>query len=150
MFKFYFKLLRLESTRIAGIYWKGGRRQGAIAGLIAGMTVWLYTLALPGLFGIEAMQAARRAGGAAPTPPAATPRAVPPVCHRSVSTQLATPIDGPLRTPPPPMCRIRIWTKYLSLSMSYLSLSMSSLSLSLYVRSLSMPLDSLPHLASIS
>ena len=43
---------------IAGIYWKGGRRQGAIAGLIAGMTVWLYTLALPGLFGIEAMQAA--------------------------------------------------------------------------------------------
>jgi hypothetical protein len=30
-----------------GMYWKGGTRSGAIAGLIAGFTVWAYTLLLP-------------------------------------------------------------------------------------------------------
>ena len=30
-----------------GIYWKGGTRQGAIAGLLAGFAVWIYTLLLP-------------------------------------------------------------------------------------------------------
>jgi Na+/proline symporter/nitrogen-specific signal transduction histidine kinase len=30
-----------------GIFWKGATKQGAIAGLIAGFTVWLYTLLLP-------------------------------------------------------------------------------------------------------
>ncbi|MBI4987767.1 MAG: histidine kinase [Rhodocyclales bacterium] len=30
-----------------GIYWKGGTRQGAIAGLTAGFAVWIYTLLLP-------------------------------------------------------------------------------------------------------
>jgi Na+/proline symporter/signal transduction histidine kinase len=30
-----------------GIYWKGGTRQGAIAGLVAGFAVWIYTLLLP-------------------------------------------------------------------------------------------------------
>ncbi len=30
-----------------GIYWKGGTRQGAIAGLTAGFAVWAYTLLLP-------------------------------------------------------------------------------------------------------
>ncbi|MBK6631697.1 MAG: histidine kinase [Betaproteobacteria bacterium] len=32
---------------IGGIYWKGGTRQGAIAGLLAGFAVWSYTLLLP-------------------------------------------------------------------------------------------------------
>ena len=32
---------------IGGIYWKGGTRQGAIAGLAAGFAVWIYTLLLP-------------------------------------------------------------------------------------------------------
>ena len=32
---------------IGGIYWKGGTRQGAIAGLLAGFAVWIYTLLLP-------------------------------------------------------------------------------------------------------
>jgi Na+/proline symporter/nitrogen-specific signal transduction histidine kinase len=30
-----------------GIYWKGGTRRGAIAGLLAGFVVWTYTLLLP-------------------------------------------------------------------------------------------------------
>ncbi len=32
---------------IGGIYWKGGTRNGALAGLAAGFLVWLYTLLLP-------------------------------------------------------------------------------------------------------
>ncbi|MDP1633317.1 MAG: histidine kinase, partial [Gallionellaceae bacterium] len=32
---------------IGGIYWKGGTRQGAITGLLAGFAVWIYTLLLP-------------------------------------------------------------------------------------------------------
>ena len=32
---------------IGGIYWKGGTRLGALAGLSAGFAVWLYTLLLP-------------------------------------------------------------------------------------------------------
>src|SRR5213075_1034794 len=32
---------------IGGIYWKGATRAGALAGLCAGFTVWLYTLLLP-------------------------------------------------------------------------------------------------------
>src|SRR5262249_40411405 len=32
---------------LAGIYWKGGTRIGAIAGLSAGFAVWAYTLFIP-------------------------------------------------------------------------------------------------------
>ncbi|MBK6980468.1 MAG: histidine kinase [Betaproteobacteria bacterium] len=32
---------------IGGLYWKGGTRLGALAGLSAGFTVWVYTLLLP-------------------------------------------------------------------------------------------------------
>ena len=32
---------------IGGMYWKGGTRQGALAGLTAGFLVWIYTLLLP-------------------------------------------------------------------------------------------------------
>jgi Na+/proline symporter/signal transduction histidine kinase len=43
---------------IGGIYWKGGTRAGALAGLTAGFAVWVYTLLLPafaksGWFGIQ-------------------------------------------------------------------------------------------------
>lgn len=34
---------------IGGIYWKGGSRSGALAGLCAGFAVWTYTLLLPSL-----------------------------------------------------------------------------------------------------
>ena len=32
---------------IGGMYWKGAKRAGALAGLVAGFVVWLYTLLLP-------------------------------------------------------------------------------------------------------
>ncbi len=56
---------------IGGLYWKGATRSGALAGLMAGFSVWLYTLLLPsfaksgwlpadfmsaGLFGIELLR----------------------------------------------------------------------------------------------
>jgi len=56
---------------IGGLYWKGGTRSGALAGLLAGFAVWTYTLLLPsfaksgwlpadfmthGLFGIELLR----------------------------------------------------------------------------------------------
>lgn len=56
---------------LGGMYWRGGRRQGALAGLLAGFVVWAYTLMLPsfaksgwldpgfiehGLFGVELLK----------------------------------------------------------------------------------------------
>jgi Na+/proline symporter/nitrogen-specific signal transduction histidine kinase len=56
---------------LGGLYWKGGTREGALAGLAAGFFVWLYTLLLPsfaksgwlpadfmahGLFGVELLR----------------------------------------------------------------------------------------------
>lgn len=56
---------------IGGLYWKGATRSGALAGLLAGFAVWLYTLLLPsfaksgwmpndfmasGLFGLELLR----------------------------------------------------------------------------------------------
>ncbi len=34
---------------LLGMYWKGGNKKGAIAGIIAGFTVWIYTLMIPAL-----------------------------------------------------------------------------------------------------
>ncbi len=34
---------------LTGMYWKGGTRDGALAGLLLGFTVWAYTLMLPSL-----------------------------------------------------------------------------------------------------
>src|SRR5262245_63689448 len=34
---------------LGGIFWKGATRRGAIAGLLAGFAVWLYTLMIPAL-----------------------------------------------------------------------------------------------------
>ena len=64
---------------IGGLYWKGGTRDGALAGLVAGFAVWLYTLLLPafaksgwlgnrtsssaGPFGHRAAQARRSSSG---------------------------------------------------------------------------------------
>ena len=36
-------------TLILGLYWKGGNRNGAIAGVLAGFVVWAYTALLPSL-----------------------------------------------------------------------------------------------------
>jgi Na+/proline symporter/nitrogen-specific signal transduction histidine kinase len=38
---------------LGGLYWKGGTRQGATAGILAGFVVWFYTLVLPTLVGPE-------------------------------------------------------------------------------------------------
>ncbi len=32
-----------------GLYWKGGNRKGAIAGILAGFSIWIYTLMIPAL-----------------------------------------------------------------------------------------------------
>jgi PAS domain S-box-containing protein len=34
---------------LLGLYWKGGNKKGAIAGIIAGFTIWIYTLLIPSL-----------------------------------------------------------------------------------------------------
>ncbi|HLB25557.1 MAG TPA: ATP-binding protein, partial [Nitrospirota bacterium] len=34
---------------LIGLYWKGGNRKGAMAGIVAGFAIWLYTLLLPAL-----------------------------------------------------------------------------------------------------
>jgi PAS domain S-box-containing protein len=34
---------------LLGLYWKGGNKKGAIAGIIAGFGVWIYTLLIPAL-----------------------------------------------------------------------------------------------------
>ncbi len=36
---------------LGGLYWKGGTRRGATAGLLAGFAVWFFTLVLPSLVG---------------------------------------------------------------------------------------------------
>jgi signal transduction histidine kinase len=46
---------------LGGLYWKGGTRNGALAGLSAGFLVWLYTLLLPafaksGWFGMKILE----------------------------------------------------------------------------------------------
>ena len=58
-------------TMLGGMYWRGGTRDGALAGLLAGFAVWTYTLMLPsvaksgwidpgfiahGLFGLELLR----------------------------------------------------------------------------------------------
>ena len=40
---------------IGAVIWRRANRRGALGGLIAGFTLWLYTLLLPALFGHEAM-----------------------------------------------------------------------------------------------
>jgi Na+/proline symporter/two-component sensor histidine kinase len=32
---------------LGGLFWKGGKRNGAVAGLVAGVAIWMYTLLLP-------------------------------------------------------------------------------------------------------
>jgi PAS domain S-box-containing protein len=34
---------------LIGLYWKGGNRKGAIAGILAGFSIWIYTLMIPAL-----------------------------------------------------------------------------------------------------
>ena len=34
---------------LLGLYWKGGNRKGAIAGILAGFAIWIYTLMIPAL-----------------------------------------------------------------------------------------------------
>lgn len=44
---------------IGAVVWPKGHRNGAIAGLIVGMSIWFYTLLLPTLVGIEGLRAAQ-------------------------------------------------------------------------------------------
>jgi len=36
-------------SMLLGLYWKGGNKKGAIAGILAGFSVWIYTLLIPAL-----------------------------------------------------------------------------------------------------
>ena len=42
-------MAQFAPATLGGIFWKGGTRRGALAGLIAGFVVWSYTLLLPAL-----------------------------------------------------------------------------------------------------
>ncbi|MFN3609268.1 MAG: PAS-domain containing protein [Hyphomonas sp.] len=42
---------------VAAVYWRGARRAGVLAGMIAGLAIWLYTLFLPSIFGWHAVSA---------------------------------------------------------------------------------------------
>lgn len=42
---------------VAAVYWRGARRAGVLAGLIAGMAIWLYTLFLPSILGWRVVSA---------------------------------------------------------------------------------------------
>ena len=68
---------------LGGIFWKGGTRRGALAGLAAGFAVWFYTLLLPafarsewlpigflehGPFGIELLKPLALFGARGPRP----------------------------------------------------------------------------------
>lgn len=45
--------IQFAPALIAGIFWRGGKTHGAIAGLSAGMIFWAYTLFLPEFIGAE-------------------------------------------------------------------------------------------------
>ena len=40
---------------LGAVFWRGGKASGAIAGLMAGMAVWMFTLFLPAVIGHDAM-----------------------------------------------------------------------------------------------
>ena len=40
---------------LGGLYWKGGTRQGATAGILAGFAIWFFTLVLPTMVGPDMM-----------------------------------------------------------------------------------------------
>ncbi len=42
---------------LLGLYWKGGNKKGAIAGIVAGFSVWIYTLLIPALMRAGIIQA---------------------------------------------------------------------------------------------
>jgi len=48
---------------LVGLYWKGGNRKGAIAGLVGGFSVWLYTLLLPAMMRAGILEGSGRLGG---------------------------------------------------------------------------------------
>ena len=49
---------------LGGLYWKGGTRRGATAGLLAGFGIWFFTLVLPTLVGPDRLPASVLAEGA--------------------------------------------------------------------------------------
>lgn len=49
--------IQFAPALIGALYWRSGKASGAIAGLSAGMTFWLFTLFLPEVIGIETMRA---------------------------------------------------------------------------------------------
>ncbi len=63
---------------IGGLYWRGGTRLGALSGLVAGFSVWTYTLLLPafaksGWLGVEFVERGPVGHGAPPAHPALRP-----------------------------------------------------------------------------
>ncbi len=53
----------LRPSILLGLYWKGGNKKGAIAGIIAGFGVWIYTLLIPALMRAGIIETGRPHGG---------------------------------------------------------------------------------------
>ncbi len=49
--------IQFAPALVAAVYWKAARRTGVLAGLLAGMASWAYTLFLPALIGHDTMAA---------------------------------------------------------------------------------------------
>ncbi|MDD3764106.1 MAG: PAS domain-containing hybrid sensor histidine kinase/response regulator [Nevskiales bacterium] len=56
-------VLQFAPALIGGLYWKRGTHQGVLAGLIAGFTLWGYTLMLPTLAGTDSALVTLGPGG---------------------------------------------------------------------------------------
>ncbi len=53
---------------LLGLFWKGGNRRGAMAGIIAGFAVWIYTLFIPALMRAGILEQGDLLGGLLHTP----------------------------------------------------------------------------------
>ena len=76
---------------LLGLYWKGGNRKGAMAGIVAGFAVWIYTLLIPALMRAGIVEPGGVAGSGLPV---AAPEPDGALRPAPASTAGATPCSG--------------------------------------------------------